>query len=196
MARYRFVIRHWIALTRHADDEDAITAIKDRIGTGNADGQDMTRRRSMNRKGSLALERLASSSASLALAGGEAFARSVFVLGDAPSRGRDREANVAPTRTSRSRSSQGAVRAQETLPTLSSKATIGRNSNFEHLTTTDREKLGGIEYRSLKLLRTLVLSYFFGLHLFGVLCLMPWILRAPAKYQDHLSSQSINHVWW
>lgn len=35
---------------------------------------------------------------------------------------------------------------------LSRYATLGRNSNFRNLTRDDREKLGGIEYRSLRLL--------------------------------------------
>ncbi|KAL2367932.1 hypothetical protein RJZ57_007702 [Blastomyces gilchristii] len=39
---------------------------------------------------------------------------------------------------------------------LSSHATLGRNSQFRNLTAEDREKLGGIEYRSLKLLLKIV----------------------------------------
>jgi hypothetical protein len=42
------------------------------------------------------------------------------------------------------------------LPELSSHATIGRNSQFHNLTDEDRETLGGIEYRSLKLLLKIV----------------------------------------
>lgn len=42
------------------------------------------------------------------------------------------------------------------LPELSSHATIGRNSQFHNLTAEDREVLGGIEYRSLKLLFKIV----------------------------------------
>ncbi|EAA62729.1 hypothetical protein AN5636.2 [Aspergillus nidulans FGSC A4] len=38
------------------------------------------------------------------------------------------------------------------LPGLSSQATLGRNSQFLNLTTRDREHLGGVEYRSLRLL--------------------------------------------
>lgn len=39
---------------------------------------------------------------------------------------------------------------------LSRQATLGRNSEFYNLTRQDREKLGGIEYRSLKLLLKIV----------------------------------------
>ncbi|KAF4452557.1 Low-affinity potassium transport [Fusarium albosuccineum] len=43
-------------------------------------------------------------------------------------------------------------------PFLSRQATIGRNSQFHNLTSEDRELLGGIEYRSLKLLLKIVLD--------------------------------------
>ena len=46
--------------------------------------------------------------------------------------------------------------ASEGMPFLSSKATIGRNSQFYNLTRQDRNELGGIEYRSLKLLLKVV----------------------------------------
>jgi hypothetical protein len=42
------------------------------------------------------------------------------------------------------------------MPYLSKQATLGRNSNFYRLTTEDRERLGGIEYRALKLLLKIV----------------------------------------
>ena len=38
------------------------------------------------------------------------------------------------------------------LPFLSRETTVGRNSQFHNLTAEDRMKLGGIEYRSLRLL--------------------------------------------
>lgn len=44
------------------------------------------------------------------------------------------------------------------VPFLSRQATIGRNSQFHNLTSGDRETLGGIEYRSLKLLLKVVLG--------------------------------------
>lgn len=42
------------------------------------------------------------------------------------------------------------------LPYLSRQVTVGRNSNFHKLTAEDRERLGGIEYRALKLLLKIV----------------------------------------
>jgi len=42
------------------------------------------------------------------------------------------------------------------LPYLSNQVTVGRNSSFHRLSTQDRERLGGIEYRALKLLLKIV----------------------------------------
>lgn len=69
-------------------------------------------------------------------------ASSVFVLGSDP-----RRRNSVSTNVSR-------LREPETkdMLALSKRATLGRNSDFSNLTKEDREKLGGIEYRSLKLL--------------------------------------------
>lgn len=44
------------------------------------------------------------------------------------------------------------------LPYLSREATIGRNSRFLNLSHEDRERLGGIEYRALRLLLRIVLG--------------------------------------
>jgi hypothetical protein len=43
-------------------------------------------------------------------------------------------------------------------PFLSRQATLGRNSRFMNLTSEDREALGGIEYRSLKLLLKIIVG--------------------------------------
>ncbi|EJT74688.1 hypothetical protein GGTG_08526 [Gaeumannomyces tritici R3-111a-1] len=83
------------------------------------------------------------------------------------------------------------------LPQLSRQVTVGRNSNFYNLTERDREVLGGIEYRSLKLLLKIVSSYFIGLHLFGIICLLPWIhANAGSKYTDWLDQNGLDWSWW
>jgi len=46
----------------------------------------------------------------------------------------------------------------EMLPWLSKEVTIGRNSNFHGLSAQDREELGGIEYRSLKILLKILIG--------------------------------------
>ncbi|KAM5354483.1 hypothetical protein ACJ41O_001130 [Fusarium nematophilum] len=82
------------------------------------------------------------------------------------------------------------------FPRLSREVTVGRNSTFHNLTSQDREELGGIEYRSLKLLLKIVLSYFFGLHLIGVICLVGWIQYASSEYTDYLRECGQNRIWW
>lgn len=82
------------------------------------------------------------------------------------------------------------------LPNISSQATMGRNSQFHNLSAKDRETLGGIEYRSLKLLLKIVVGYFFGLHFFGAICLVGWILHADPKYHDYLAECGQGNVWW
>ena len=74
-------------------------------------------------------------------------ASSVFVLGTEPPR-RVRRRNSA---SSSSRLSQRGEDARDMLA-LSHHATLGRNSDFRNLTREDREQLGGIEYRSVRLL--------------------------------------------
>ncbi|KAJ4327621.1 hypothetical protein N0V84_001869 [Fusarium piperis] len=81
-------------------------------------------------------------------------------------------------------------------PFLSRQATIGRNSEFHNLTEQDMEVLGGIEYRSLKLLLKIVTSYFFGIHLFGAICLVGWIQNANPKYREYLDSIAQDKNWW
>ncbi|RFU78452.1 trk family potassium uptake [Trichoderma arundinaceum] len=93
-------------------------------------------------------------------------ASSIFVIGSNPRR--------RCNSTTSSISQQCGVQTKVILA-LSHHATLGRNSEFDNLTKEDREKLGGIEYRSLKLLLKVVFPYFFGLHLFGAVCLVGWI---------------------
>lgn len=104
---------------------------------------------------------------------------------------------VSPTQThERRRSDVSQLPRPLDLPSLSKTVTVGRNSRFHNLSETDREKLGGLEYRALKLLLPITLGYFFGLHLLGVICLAPWIHNAPPKYTDWLASNGQDKTWW
>jgi hypothetical protein len=85
---------------------------------------------------------------------------------------------------------------QLNLPNISSQATQGRNSQFYNLTAEDRERLGGIEYRALKLLLKIVTVYYFGLHLFGAICLVGWIQHANPKYREYLADCGQDKTWW
>lgn len=109
----------------------------------------------------------------------------MFVLGSYPSRSQERQTRRI---TSLARDPE--------LPQLSSQASLGRNSKFYNLTPEDREALGGIEYRSLRLLLKITLGYFVGLHVFGVICLVPWIQYADPKYRDYLKECGQGNVWW
>ncbi|KAJ3492850.1 hypothetical protein NLG97_g5107 [Lecanicillium saksenae] len=82
------------------------------------------------------------------------------------------------------------------MPFLSRQATVGRNSSFHNLTRKDREELGGIEYRALKLLLKIVSGYFFGLHLFGAICLVGWVQYANPKYTNYLAEMGQDKNWW
>lgn len=73
----------------------------------------------------------------------ERVASSMFVIGAIPSRTRPRRPSLSQ---------------QTDMPCLSSQATIGRNSQFQNLTKEDREHLGGLEYRTLKLLLKIVVG--------------------------------------
>ena len=140
------------------------------------------------------------------------FATDVFVLGDTPERQRQRNHTLGHSDT---RAVEGTPVAIAGVPSfLSSNVISTRNSNFKGLTIEDKEKLGGIEYRSLRILLKFVIcrpvlsphskgsdlclqqGYFFGLHLFGALCLAPWTARAPEKYRDVLADDEHNRIWW
>jgi hypothetical protein len=104
----------------------------------------------------------------------------------------------------------------EMVPWLSRQVTIGRNSNFYGLSAQDREELGGIEYRSLKVLLRILIGespqqaaevgvcpflicppgLFLGLHVIGVIGLLPWIMHGPSRYREYLESQGQDKVWW
>ncbi|KAF2871344.1 cation transport protein-domain-containing protein [Massariosphaeria phaeospora] len=84
---------------------------------------------------------------------------------------------------------------EDPMPYLSWTPTVGRNSAFVDLTEEQREELGGIEYRALKLLTIILVSYFVGFHLLGMICLLPWIVR-DAHYSQVVEKVGVNPVWW
>jgi potassium uptake Trk family protein len=86
-------------------------------------------------------------------------------------------------------------RVEEPSPYLSWQATTGRNSMFLGLTEEQREELGGIEYRSLKTLATVLLGYYIGFHLLGVVVFTPWIVKT-SPWTDIVSGLGLNPVWW
>lgn len=101
----------------------------------------------------------------------------------------------APTFQSIKRALTTSKDDEDPAPYLSWAPTIGRNSAFVDLTESQREELGGIEYRSLKSLALILVCYFVGFSLFGVLCLLPWIYRAP-RFGAIVTQDGQGRAWW
>lgn len=78
---------------------------------------------------------------------------------------------------------------------LSWQPTVGRNSQFVDLTEEQKEELGGVEYRALKLLSRILVVYFLGLHLLAAIMMTPWI-NLTTKYHDYVRSVGVNPTWW
>jgi hypothetical protein len=79
------------------------------------------------------------------------------VLGEARRQQKDQEGTALPT-----------PRAVN-LPFLSKQVTVGRNSRFLNMTSADREALGGLEYRALKLLLKIAAGKLSSLWTMGLL---------------------------
>ncbi|KAF2789695.1 high affinity potassium transport protein [Melanomma pulvis-pyrius CBS 109.77] len=103
--------------------------------------------------------------------------------------------NRSRTKTFSSFMSKTQTEERDPMPYLSWTPTIGRNSAFVDLTEEQREELGGIEYRALKLLAIILVCYYVGFHLLGMICLLPWIVR-DQHYSSIVSEDGINPVWW
>ena len=84
---------------------------------------------------------------------------------------------------------------KEPMPYLSWEPTIGRNSMFVDLTEQQREELGGIEYRALKTLALILVTYFLAFHVFGAICFVPWILHS-GTYGSVVTGDGQGRVWW
>lgn len=89
----------------------------------------------------------------------------------------------------------GSTRVEDSMPYLSWQATTGRNSAFLGLSATQREELGGIEYRSLKTLAKVLILYFVGFHLLGMVILLPWILHTQ-PWKAYVQSVGVSPTWW
>ncbi|KAL2040761.1 hypothetical protein N7G274_006740 [Stereocaulon virgatum] len=111
----------------------------------------------------------------------------------------EREPDSARTRTRTgtftSLRRRGSKELDHATPYLSWQPTIGRNSAFVNLTEEQREELGGIEYRSLKTLAVVLVSYYVLFHLFGVVILLPWIVRTDT-WGSIVESDGQSRIWW
>lgn len=86
-------------------------------------------------------------------------------------------------------------RDRTTLPYLSWNATVARNSNFVDLTEEQRDELGGIEYRALKTLAVVLISYYVGFHLFGLIGLVGWIMTEN-HWGSIVEGDGVGRPWW
>ncbi|KAI0449080.1 TrkH-domain-containing protein [Xylaria acuta] len=69
---------------------------------------------------------------------------------------------------------------------------VGRNAQFHGLTSEERERLGGTEYRALRLLSVIVPVYFVSWQVLGSVALGAWI----ANYQPQPALDNAISPWW
>ncbi|KAJ5795288.1 hypothetical protein N7457_001887, partial [Penicillium paradoxum] len=82
-----------------------------------------------------------------------------------------------------------------TQPYLSWNATVARNSNFVDLTEEQRNELGGIEYRALKTLAVVLITYYVGFHLIGLVSMVGWIMTTDT-WGDIVRDAGVGRPWW
>ncbi|KAI9822532.1 MAG: low affinity potassium transporter [Pycnora praestabilis] len=101
---------------------------------------------------------------------------------------RNRTPTISSFKTSKSQE-------RNPMPYLSWQPTIGRNSAFVDLTEEQREELGGIEYRALKTLALVLIGYYVFFHVFGIICMLPWI-KLSKTYGPVVENDGQGRVWW
>lgn len=85
-------------------------------------------------------------------------------------------------------------RMEDPMPYLSWQPTLGRNSQFVNLTEEQREELGGIEYRALKTLAKVLIIYYIGFHVLGMVIQLPWIMHT--RWRSVPIDNGIDPGWW
>ncbi|KAL1849940.1 hypothetical protein Daus18300_013074 [Diaporthe australafricana] len=72
------------------------------------------------------------------------------------------------------------------------KVNVGRNGQFHNLTAKEREYLGGVEYRAIKLLIATVTMYFFLWQILGAIALGAWV----AVNNPTAAAENAQNPWW
>ncbi|KAG6360420.1 hypothetical protein INS49_011480 [Diaporthe citri] len=72
------------------------------------------------------------------------------------------------------------------------KKSVGRNGQFFDLTEEQREYLGGVEYRALKILFTIVCVYFVLWQLLGAIALGAWLY----VHSQSITAVNTQNSWW
>ncbi|EDK45276.1 hypothetical protein LELG_03455, partial [Lodderomyces elongisporus NRRL YB-4239] len=101
---------------------------------------------------------------------------------------------IRPTNTSESTHSNGLSRTMSGNY-LSWTPTVGRNSTFIKLTEEQKDELGGIEYRAVKLLIKIIVIYYLGFHIVPGIMFIIWVYCMP-NYKKMLDGLSIVPAWW
>ncbi len=78
---------------------------------------------------------------------------------------------------------------------LSWNPTVGRNSTFYDLSSIQKEELGGVEYRAVKLLAILLIGYYVIFHLIGLVCMVAWI-ASRSYFENYIGSVGVSPAWW
>ncbi|PSK74770.1 hypothetical protein CJJ07_005470 [Candidozyma auris] len=78
---------------------------------------------------------------------------------------------------------------------LSWTPTVGRNSTFVHLTEEQKNELGGVEYRAVKLLLKILAAYYIGFHVMAFCMLVGYIKVDHAKAEE-MRAFGFSPVWW
>lgn len=78
---------------------------------------------------------------------------------------------------------------------LSWEPKIGRNSTFVHLTDEQKEELGGVEYRAVKLLIKIVFIYYIGFHILAFSLFVGFINIAKG-YAHDMREYGLSPTWW
>ncbi|CAB4255138.1 some similarities with Saccharomyces cerevisiae YJL129C TRK1 Component of the Trk1p-Trk2p potassium transport system [Maudiozyma barnettii] len=78
---------------------------------------------------------------------------------------------------------------------LSWQPTVSRNSNFTGLTNIQKNELGGVEYRAIKLLCRILIVYYVGFHILCFVIMLPWICR-DSKYAHIVREAGVSPAWW
>lgn len=73
--------------------------------------------------------------------------------------------------------------------------TIQGNSVFVELTSEQKEEMGGIEYRALKMLAKVLVGYYLGWNLVSAFLIAPWA-QVTKTYSNVFESNAVNRVWW
>lgn len=89
----------------------------------------------------------------------------------------------------------GGLRQVVSASYLSWVPTIGRNSTFIHMTDEQKEELGGVEYRAVKLLIKILVAFYIGFHIVAFLLFVIFICLSKG-YATEMRSFGISPTWW